>query len=201
MTYAYYVDVFFAYIWVVLYRKVTIRQRFLHARRQRSVIGGHKQFFWGGIFFSSNSRMNTKKNVFIPNYAACVRVCCLLPGHNFCTGMGARSSPGRGVGTTGLYGANLGTCPQIYWWRPKKRSSSRNLSLPHDVYSYFCPTTKVYSRLLGTSSTLGGTGPKLHFSATGPVALFWGTILAWGHKQWFEGHGPKMPLVAPGLVS
>ena len=47
----------------------------------------------------------------------------------------------------------------------------------------FCPGTKFHSRLGGTRSFLGGTGLEMHSSGTGPVTLFWGTILAWGHTS------------------
>ena len=58
-----------------------------------------------------------------------------------------------------------------------------------------------------TSSTLGGTGPDMHSSGTGPVTLFWGTILAW--RAYFSlrgtqaviwpGTAPKCSPLAPDL--
>ena len=48
----------------------------------------------------------------------------------------------------------------------------------------------------------------MHSSGTGPVTLFWGTILTWGKGTFFVwaaeevisgDKAPKYPLVAPGL--
>ena len=46
-----------------------------------------------------------------------------------------------------------------------------------------------------------GTSTKMHSSVTGPVTFFRGTILALGAQAvvW-EGHGPEMPPVVPGLL-
>ena len=111
---------------------------------------------------------------------------------------------GGGV-TMGFYGADLDSCPQIQGWRPKKRSSSRNLRLRHSDHPCFRRWTKVYFCLGGGGGTSrifwrGGTGRKKHFSGTGPVTLVWVTIFTLRaqfslrrHKQLLGGHSPEMP--------
>ena len=83
----------------------------------------------------------------------------------------------------------------------KKRSLARNRRLSLGVQTCFCSGTKFHSGL-------GGIGPEMHSSGTGPVTflrgtiLAWrGTILAWGTSSDVGGHGPEMPPQAAGPAS
>ena len=50
----------------------------------------------------------------------------------------------------------------------------------------------------GTSSILGGTGPKMYTSGTGHVIFFWGTILVWvGRFLAWEGTSSDLGSTAP----
>ena len=55
--------------------------------------------------------------------------------------------------------------------------------------------------------TWGGTGPKMHYSGTGPVTFFfstilawWGTLLACGAQAVIWGNGPEIPSLAPFMI-
>ena len=62
----------------------------------------------------------------------------------------------------------------------KKRSSAQNLRFSLRVHSCFSSWNEILLMLKrGTSSILGGTGPEMHSSGTGPVTFFRGTNLAW----------------------
>ena len=97
--------------------------------------GTQKNFF---LKFWSDDQ---KKKVFISNYAQWIRAVCLLSWHN---------SRSRGY-VHSLAG------------RDEKGSSARNLRLSLGVYFFFCPATRLYSRLGegGTSSDLGEHGPQM----------------------------------------
>ena len=84
--------------------------------------------------------------------------------------------------------------------KTKISSLSQNLRLRHSVHPCFRPRTKVYLCLGRAEQAVfsgggGGTGPKKHFSGTGPVHIF----CLGGTSSDYVGKAPKCSPKAPGV--
>ena len=90
----------------------------------------------------------------------------LLSGHKSRSGGHVCYLAGRGA--AGSNGVNFAFSP---------------LRLSHGLQSCFLSWYKNSLTLEGHKQFLGGTGPAMHSSGTGPVTLFWGTILALGEHN------------------
>ena len=124
-----------------------------------------------------------------PNYAACIRTCCLLSGPR-----GARSSPG-GVRRNPVVRISV-FVHRHRGENQKKRSSSWNLGFCHNFSLEFKSEDQKKSVFVAKSKSLSWrslvfrpkTKPYSSLGGTGPVTLFLGAYFSLGwHKQWFRG--------------
>ena len=144
----------------------------------------------------SNSRVTTKKTkkVFIPNCASFVST-ILARGHVY-------SQTGCG----GILCCGSRFLPTNSGVKTKKKTKQSSLRGSHVFFVVERGCTHSWK---AQAVVWRSTGPEMHYSATGTVTLFWGTILARGDTivAWeaqaliWGSTAPKCSHAAPGLAT
>ena len=168
--------------------------------------GEHRKFWW------DNSRMKTKKKVFIANASPWRRSCCFLFGYDFCFG-GIKTSFDANFALT--FGGKTKKKNKSLFWKCTPVASVLLLSfwarfLLGDTFSLGGTKTSFgtdFASHLGvkTKNKTKRSWSQMHPNGVGLVAFFWGTILArlrgaivlaWGSRPRNDPRGTRLAWIS-----